>query len=262
MVPQAGREKGGTSTSKCRRGAAQWLRVMTGLACLLLLQGCVVAPLTPRSDAQEWRRSQKDAPHLLARVFYGGPETVQAMLTELEDVARPVRRWSRQGNGAVSVRLENERGRPLRMAECGGHLLVEARPGQAYALRVRNETDVIIEVLPMVDGLDLETGKESDLTRKGRRVAPRKNTVFAVRAGPDGKGSPLRFLEDQGLDALHRVSPTGTAGSIVIAVFLGEGADSFDSRSARERRRPGVFPQPGSFPERRYEPMLLPYQYR
>jgi hypothetical protein len=227
-----------------------------------LLSSCVVSPLTKKPVAKAWQRASSEAPHLLVRAFYGKPEIAEAMMRELEDVARPVRRWARQGNGAVSVRFVNERGRALRVAECGGQLIVEGQPGQAYALKVRNETDVTIEVLPMVDGLDLETGEAADLARAGRRVAPRKETVFAVRAGADGKGEALRFREVNGPEALRRTAPTGTLGSVVVAVFLGEGTDSFDDRPALQRRRPGTFPQPGSFPQRRYEPMLLPYQYR
>jgi len=239
-----------------------FFRLRAGLLALLFLQSCVVAPLSKKSATKPWQRSENEAPHLLARLFYGDAETTQAMLVELGDVARPVRRWSRQGNGAVSVRCDDERGKPLPMVECGGCLIMEGNPGQAYALRVRNETDVILEVLPMVDGLDLESGLEASLERPGRQVAPRKETVFNARVGPKGKAECLRFLENRGTATVHRSHVTGTAGSLVIAVFLGEGDESFDSRSARERRRPGIFPQPGSFPERRYEAMLLPYQYR
>lgn len=252
----------GNHISSGRQGRRRSFWWRAGLLLLLVLPSCVVAPLTKKAGSSAWQRSEKEAPHLLARLFYGDAETTRSMVAELGDVVRPVRRWSRQGNGAVSVRLEDERGKSLPMVECGGYLIVEGNPGQTYALRVRNETDVTLEVLPMVDGLDLESGQEARLERVGRLVGPRKETLFSTRSGADGKGESLRFLANQDLEKLHRTHSTGTAGSLVIAVFLGEGDESFQNRPARERRRPGIFPQPGSFPERRYEAMLIPYQYR
>jgi len=162
----------------------------------------------------------------------------------------------------VSVRFVDERGRGLRTVEGGGRLIVEGRPGQVYAIQVRNETDVIVEILPMVDGLDLEKGLGAGLEMAGRRVGPRQETVFGTRASADGKGESLRFGEGAGPVAVHRESLTGTDGSVVIAVFLGKGVDSFADRPARERLRANAFGEPGAFPQRRYEPMRLPYQYR
>lgn len=228
----------------------------------MALSSCVVQPLTKRSKGKVWQRTDGETPQMLVRVFYGTSEQVQAMLGELGDVVRPVRRWARQGNGAVSIRFVDDRGRALRTVESGGQLLVEGQPGQVYAVKIRNETDVILEVLPMADGLDLETGREADLGRSGRWVGPRKETVFDSRGTVTGKGEPLQFREGVGPSVVHRWSPTGTAGSVLVAVFLGKGDDSFDDMSARERLRTGVIGHQGTFPQRRYEPMRLPYQYR
>ncbi len=233
-----------------------------GLILLMTLSSCVVQPLTKRGKGEVWQRADVGTPQLLVRAFYGTPEEVQALLAELGDVVRPVRRWARQGNGAVSMRFVDERGRALRTVESGGHLVVEGRPGQVYAIRIRNETDVLMEVLPMVDGLDLETGLEAELGRAGKMVGPRKEVVFGSRAVTGGKGEALRFRENEGAAALHRWSPTGTAGSVLVAVFLGQGDDSFEDMPARERLRPVAIGNQGTFPQPRAEPMRLPYQYR
>ena len=233
-----------------------------GLILLMTLSSCVVQPVTKRGKGEIWQRTDAGTPQLLVRAYYGTPEEVQAILAELGDVVRPVRRWAKQGNGAVSMRFVDERGRALRTVESGGHLIVEGRPGQAYAIRIRNETDVILEVLPMVDGLDLETGLVAELGRAGKMVGPRKEVVFGSRAVTGGKGEALRFRENEGAAALHRWSPTGTAGSVLVAVFLGQGDDSFEDMPARERLRPVAIGNQGTFPQPRAEPMRLPYQYR
>jgi hypothetical protein len=233
-----------------------------GLILLTMLSGCVVQPLTKRGKGEVWQRTDVGTPQLLVRAFYGTPEEVQALLAELGDVVRPVRRWARQGNGAVSMRFVDERGQALRTVESGGHLIVEGQPGQAYAIRVRNETDVILEVLPMVDGLDLESGLAADLGKAGKRVGPRKEVVFGSRGTEGGKAEALRFRKNEGAAALHRWSPTGTAGSVLVAVFVGQGDDSFDDMPARERQRAVAVGNQGTFPQPSAEPMRLPYQYR
>lgn len=210
----------------------------------------------------EWRRATLDTPQLLARCFYGPRAVTDALVAEMEDVAVPARRWTRLGNGMISLRIENGRGRRLPAVECGGHLVVIGDAGQPWRLWVKNETDVPLEVLPIVDGLDLESGEPGDLARRGRVLPPRQKTVFTAMAGPEGKAAPLTFREVADTQALHRVSSTGTAGSVVVAVFLPAGKDSFDSRPLLERRLPPLHGGPGAVPARRYEPMLLPYQYR
>lgn len=239
-----------------------WGCVRLGLLVFMMLSSCVVQAPSKRFSGESWQRTDGETPQMLVRVFYGTPEKVGAILEELGDVARPVRRWARQGNGAVSIRFVDERGRTLRTVESGGQLLVEGQPGQVYAMEVRNETDVVLEMLPMVDGLDLETGLEADLSRMGRQVGPRQETIFGSCGTVDGKGEGLRFREVAGQTAVHRRSPTGTVGSILVAVFIGKGSDSFADLPARERMRPSVVGPQGAFPQRRYEPMRLPFQYR
>lgn len=234
-----------------------------GLA-VCLMASCVVSP-TPREAAAKagWERATGGTPHQVIRAFYGKWEVVELLLKESGDPARAVRRWARTGNGAISVRFVDEKGRGLKVVECGGQLIVEGQPGQAYAVRVRNETDVPVEILPLVDGLDLETGEDGDLGRPGRRLGPREETVFGARAGTEkGKAEVLRFRDTTGPEPLFRTSPTGTEGSVVLAVFLGKGADSFDDRPMLKRRRTvGVAPA-GGMQMGRFEPMLLPYQYQ
>lgn len=246
-----------------RQGIAPQVQRLPLLMLLLLaLAGCVVSPPhKTKSGGKEWQRKHDDSAFMLERCFYGTPEQVQQMLEELGDVAQPVKGWARMGNGAVSLRLVDQRGRALPMVECGGRLLVTGSPGQAYALMVRNETDATLEVLPMVDGLSLATGQNASLEESGRLVGPRETSRFDTQMGSGGKAEPLQFRGIEGIETLHRSSPTGTLGSIVVAVFLEQGAESFDARHPLERRRsdgPGL----RQWPQRRYEPMLLPYQYR
>lgn len=204
-----------------------------------------------------WVRQVEARPQQVMRCYYGPPEGVKAMIEELQDVARPVRGMVRLVNGAVALGFQNERGRWLRAFECGGMLLVEGAEGQSYRLVVENKTDVILEVLPSVDGLDLQSGEALELKQRGRMVPPRGKTVFDAISGADGKAEKLKFRAVKGTQALYQISSTGTLGAVQVAVFLGQGTDTFDARPPLARRN-----RARSFPDRQFEPMLLPYQYR
>ncbi len=258
---KAARDSGGDGT----KTTSTW--ALAGISMLLLALVSCDTPARPRAQtkvptAAEWQRSTPETAQLLARSFYGPRGVTDQIVMELGDVVVPARRRTRFGNGMISLSFLDARGGRLPAVECGGHLVVEGNPGQPWQLLVENETDIPLEILPSADGLDLETGAPSDLSRRGRIVPPRGETTFSTRAGAEGRAEPLTFSAIVDAGAIHRVHTGGTHGSIVVAVFMQPGQDSFDSRPLLERRQSTLHSQPGSVPMRRYQPMLLPYQYQ
>ncbi|WP_437819979.1 hypothetical protein [Sorangium sp. So ce1078] len=55
---------------------------------------------------------------------------------------------------------------------------VEGRSGQRYALRVRNLTGGRVEVLPSVDGLDVQSGKDASFDLRGIVIRPHESFDF------------------------------------------------------------------------------------
>lgn len=255
--------KAGQSGAAAEAEARQfngWCLIL-GILFVLGLSACASSKPVPLAP-DTWQRATPRTPQLVARVFYGPHAISDALVLEMQDVALPAPRWTRCGNGMISLRAETDRGRRLPALQCGGQLVLMGEPGTAWRLQVRNETDVPIEVLPSVDGLDLETGAPADLSKRGRLLGPRETVVLASMAGQDGKAVPLAFREVRDTSALYRLTPTGTLGSVVVSVFLAKDSDSFDSQPLLQRRLPSLHGGPGALPNRRYQPMLLPYQYR
>lgn len=232
-------------------------RILAILLALVLIAGCQVAERGKHAGKTGWVRQVEARPQQVLRCYYGPPEVIRMMIDELGDVAVPVRGLSRFGNGAVAAGFKDERGRWLRGVECGGVLLVEGTEDQVYRLVVENRTDSLLELLPSVDGLDLESGMALDLNTPGRQVPPRATTLFSFINGPDVKAGPLKFRAISGPQAIHQISSKGTLGSVQVAVFLAEGADTFQARPPLARRN-----KARTFPQRHHEPLLLPYQYR
>jgi hypothetical protein len=231
--------------------------VRVGVASLLVMTSCQVGEKAKPAGAAGWVRQVEARPQQVARCYYGPAEVIRTMIEELEDVAQPVRGLSRFGNGAVAVGFKDERGRWMPAVECGGVLLVEGTEGQAFQLVVENKTDVILELLPSVDGLELETGAPLALTSRGRLVPPRGKVSFGQIQGAEGKAELLRFRAVSGPQALYQISTTGTLGAVQVAVFVGAGSDTFDARPPLARRN-----RTRTFPQTHHEPLLLPYQYR
>jgi hypothetical protein len=164
----------------------------------------------------------------------------------------------------IELGFLDAQGRSLPVVECGGVVVLPGPPDQEYQIRVINRSDVELEVLPFVDGLDLETGRPGELSMIGRRIPPRGDTVFSHRRAKSPPGDAavpgrLQFRTLPEIRAPFQNTPTGTLGSVVVAVFLAEGTDSFDDRPVLERRRAV---QHASFPQPHHQPLLLPYQYR
>ncbi|WP_438010986.1 hypothetical protein WME89_21350 [Sorangium sp. So ce321] len=56
---------------------------------------------------------------------------------------------------------------------------VEGRSGQRYALRVRNLTGGRVEVVPSVDGLDVQSGKDASFDLRGLVIRPHESFEFS-----------------------------------------------------------------------------------
>jgi hypothetical protein len=77
--------------------------------------------------------------------------------------------------GIVAVELlveENGALAPAREYVHGDTTYVEGRSGQRYALRVRNLTGGRVEVVPSVDGLDVQRGQDASFDLRGLVIGP------------------------------------------------------------------------------------------
>ncbi|WP_437737630.1 hypothetical protein [Sorangium sp. So ce1335] len=83
--------------------------------------------------------------------------------------------------GIVDVELLVEEGGALTPAREYVHrdtTYVEGRSGQRYALRVRNLTGGRVEVVPSVDGLDVQSGKDASFDLRGIVILPHDSFDF------------------------------------------------------------------------------------
>lgn len=216
-----------------------------------------LAPHTGQSSAgKPWLRHSPNTPAMVVRALHHDTSAIQQMLKDQEDVFISYKGWRRLGNGSLSLRFENERGKRLRCHESGGRVFIEAPAGSGYRLLMRNETDVRIEVVVAIDGMDLGSLAPGAYSNSGIMIEPRGNVEVRRFRSPDGKEVPLTFAAPVDLLGGHDYSAASRPGTLVLAVFHHAAEDLFDIRRTADRRTGREFPQ------RQTVPVPKPYQYR
>jgi hypothetical protein len=116
-------------------------------------------------------REHPDRPAAAAKLFYNDSAGVRAMarrsgFSSLGDGSMRV------GNGALSVRLLDQSGRPLEGFSAGGSTYVVGEHGQRYSIQIQNHTGNRLEALATVDGLDVINGQPGTFANRGYILAP------------------------------------------------------------------------------------------
>lgn len=123
--------------------------------------------------------------------------------------------------GIVEVELLVEEGGALTPAREYVHrdtTYVEGRSGQRYALRVRNLTGARVEVVPSVDGLDVQSGKDASFDLRGIVIRPRDSFDFTGFRISDTDVATFRFGSIEQSYAAQIGKPRNV-GVIGVAVF-------------------------------------------
>lgn len=70
-------------------------------------------------------------------------------------------------SGTLSVAIVHQDGTPYDAIQSGGRLVVIGRSGDAYTIVIRNHTPRRIEAVATVDGIDVISGKDGELSHRG-----------------------------------------------------------------------------------------------
>lgn len=95
---------------------------------------------------------------------------------------------------------------------------VEGRSGQRYALRVRNLTGARVEVVPTVDGLDVQSGKDASFDARGLVIRAHESFDFTGFRISDTEVATFRFGSIEQSYAAQIGKPRNV-GVIGLAVF-------------------------------------------
>ncbi|WP_395737912.1 hypothetical protein [Prosthecobacter sp.] len=245
------------TSGKAGRTSA-WIKTvaMAGTG-LLTSCGSSIAPLRPawQQDSNLFQQGfpareaqTTTTPHMVARVVYGTPEQVAAMIERQGDVPDRQGGLARMGDGTLDLAVQDvATGKWIESYLCGGILFVTGLPNQAYRVVLKNRSPMALELNVGVDGKNMETGGTASLGRGTLRVEPKGSLTL-----DHGARGPFLFKPVRSDAVLFDSSPQGRVGLIQLAVFLAADAPSVGP----ERLRASQIAPLGLFPIGR------PEQYR
>ena len=212
----------------------------------------VATPIAPAGLPFE--RHDVHRPFLKARLYYGNAGSVKSMIESQDDYAGRFRGLHRIADGILSVGVKKGPGQWLRTHECGGHLFVEANPGEPCQIVVRNETRNRMEVVVAMDGRDVLTDAPESIHNQGLILAPGE-----VRVIGGGRDPELKFGPGRPDPARPVIQPwmKSASGSISLSVFHEKGRLPWEGNHRTQRP-----PTMDKFPARKYEPEARNYEYR
>ncbi len=194
-----------------------------------------------RSVDTRFRRANATRPSALAKIFYNDAAGIRAMAG-----ATGLRRtWPVLAGfpeNFLSVGLRDESGRFLPGLIVGDRWFVVGEQGRRYSIVVRNKSELRLEVLLSVDGLDALDGRKASFTKRGYVIGPYGElTVDGFRRSTEAVAA-FRFSSVQDSYANQKHGETRNVGVIGIAIFHEYGTDPLIMSEAERRLRANPFP--------------------
>ena len=181
--------------------------------------------------------------HPLARaaIYYNDAAGIQSMA----GAAVTRRQWpvlrAPAGN-LVSVGLRDQSGSFLPGLTVGDRWFVVGEEGRRYSIVVRNRSDLRLEVVLSVDGLDVMDGRTASFRKRGYLIEPgRELVVEGFRQSTDAVAA-FRFGPVRESYASQKYGDTRNVGVIGIAIFNERGTDPLIDRDTQKRLKADPFP--------------------
>jgi len=248
--------------------AKRLLLLFTGLLATYLLGSCASQLATHQAGATRFAEAPSDRPGLgtkwgetrqsrigftqfaradpnhplsTAAIYYNDAAGIRAMAGSV--MWR--RGWSMLTSPAealIQVGLKDQSGRFLPGLIVGQRWFVVGEEGRRYSIVVRNRTDLRLEVVLSVDGLDVLDGRKASVRKPGYVMAPRSQLIVDGFRQSTEAVAAFRFSPVRESYAAEKYHSTENVGVIGIAVFNERGTNPWNQREVEKRLRANPFP--------------------
>lgn len=151
----------------------------------------------------------------------------------------------------VDVGLRDEGGRMLRGVMANGRRFVVGEEGRRYSIVVRNRSDMRLELVASVDGLDVIDGRKASFSKRGYLMQPRSKLVIEGFRQSTEAIAAFRFGPVRESYANQKYHNTRNVGVVGIAVFNEGGTNPFSDEETRRRLKANPFPNRFATPPER-----------
>jgi hypothetical protein len=195
---------------------------------------------TSRVASAAFERASRQ-PIALAAIYYNNAAGIRAMAGAVEWR----RDWPLLRNPAgslISVGLRDQSGAFLPGLSVGDRWFVVGEEGRRYSIVVRNRSDLRLEIVLSVDGLDVMDGRKSSLRKRGYIINPHRQLVVeGFRQSTDAVAA-FRFGPVRESYAHQKYGDTRNVGVIGAAIFNEVGTNPWTDREVEKRLKAQPFP--------------------
>ncbi len=188
-----------------------------------------------------FRRANAARPFAVASLYYNDLPGIIAMAGSVSPrQTQPI--ISAPAGDLVSVGLRDQGGRFLPGLVVGERWFVVGEAGRRYTIAVRNKSELRLEVVLSVDGLDVMDGRPASFRKRGYIVAPHGRVdVEGFRQNTEQLAA-FRFGSVRDSYANQKYRETRNVGVVGIALFNEYGTTPFDNREVGRRLKANPFP--------------------
>ncbi len=142
----------------------------------------------------------------------------------------------------ISVGLKDQSGQFLPGLSVGDRWFVVGEEGRRYSIVVRNQSDLRLEVVLSVDGLDVIDGRAASVRKRGYVIPARQTLVVEGFRQSTEAVAAFRFGPVRESYAQEKYHNTRNVGVIGVAVFNEEGTFPWTDREVQKRLKANPFP--------------------
>jgi hypothetical protein len=197
---------------------------------------------TSHVGTTSFERANFNHPFAIGAVYYNDEAGIRAMAGTLAWERRlPILR--NPAAALVTIELRDQSGRMLPGLIVGDRWFVVGEEGRRYSIVVRNRTDLRLEVVLSVDGLDVIDGQPASFRKRGYIVEPhRKVLVEGFRQSTEAVAA-FRFGPVHESYAAEKYHNTRNVGVVGIALFNEAGSNPWTDEEVRRRLKANPFPR-------------------
>jgi hypothetical protein len=194
-----------------------------------------------RVGITDFERADPDHPLSTATIYYNDAAGVRAMA----GAAAWQRRWSMlpaPTGTLISIGLKDQNGRFLPGLIVGDRWFAVGEVGRRYSIVVRNKTNLRLEIVLSVDGLDVLDGRKASLRKRGYIMPPHSQLTVEGFRQNIGEIAAFRFSPVRESYAAEKYRNTKNVGVIGAAIFHERGTNPWTGEEVRKRLNANPFP--------------------
>ncbi len=194
-----------------------------------------------RVEFTTFRRANPTRPVATASIYYNDPAGITAMANTVA--------WRRSWptlppriESLVFVALKDPIGRLYPGLTVGDRWFAVGEQGRRYSIVVRNKTDLRLEAVLSVDGLDVLDGHKASVRKPGYIIAPHSQLkVDGFRQSTESVAA-FRFSSVRESYAAEKYHNTQNVGVIGVAIFNEAGTNPLNEEEVQKRLDANPFP--------------------